>query len=179
MLRPDTEPILITAYDPSWPGVFEALRVRAAEALGPLVLAIEHVGSTAVPGLAAKPIVDLDVVVCAADVPAAIRALERLGYRHEGNLGIEGREAFVWPAGTPRHHLYVCPAGSPELARHLAFRDRLRADPEVACAYAKLKRELATAYHHDRGAYTEAKSAFIQSVLKSPAHRGPKSGGGP
>jgi GrpB-like predicted nucleotidyltransferase (UPF0157 family) len=162
----DTEPILIVEYDPSWPAVFQALRDRLSEALGPLAIAIEHVGSTGVPGLPAKPIVDLDAIVRAVDVPAAISALERLGYRHEGDLGIDGREGFRCPPHVPRHHLYVCMEGSPALSNHLVFRDGLRAQREISREYAKLKTELASRHRNDRAAYTEAKSAFIQSVLK-------------
>jgi GrpB-like predicted nucleotidyltransferase (UPF0157 family) len=161
-----SEPIAIVEYDPAWPALFMELRDRIAAALGPLALSIEHVGSTAVPGLAAKPVIDLDAVVRAAEVPAAISALERIGYRHEGDLGVEGREAFHQPPDAPRHHLYVCAEGNPALSNHLSFRDCLRANPAIAREYAALKMELASRYRHDRARYTEAKSAFIQSVLR-------------
>lgn len=93
------------------------------DALGEeLALAVEHVGSTAVPGLAAKPVVDIDAVVPSAeDVPLAVERLERAGYRHEGDLGIPGREAFEPPADAPWHHLYVLAADSEELRRHLGL----------------------------------------------------------
>jgi GrpB-like predicted nucleotidyltransferase (UPF0157 family) len=162
----DAEPVLIVDYDPSWPANFCAYRDRLAEALGSLAIAIEHVGSTAVPGIPAKPIVDLDVVVRAADVAAAISALQSLGYQHIGDLGIEGREAFRCPPKVPRHHLYVCLEGGTALLNHLAFRDCLRADAEISREYAKLKMDLALRYRNDRAAYTEAKFAFIASVLE-------------
>jgi GrpB-like predicted nucleotidyltransferase (UPF0157 family) len=157
-----TEPIAVVDYDPSWPAMFETLHERISKALGDRALAIEHVGSTSIPGLAAKPVIDLDVLVRATDVPAAISALENVGYRHWGALGIEGREAFHWPAGTERDHLYVCPENSVAFSNHLAFRDHLRANPQAASNYAQLKRELAPRHRHDGVAYTEGKSAFIE-----------------
>jgi GrpB-like predicted nucleotidyltransferase (UPF0157 family) len=159
-------PVVIVDYDPRWPAAFAALRDRLAAALGPLAVAIEHVGSTAVPGLAAKPIVDLDVVIATpGDLAAVVERLASLGYDHQGDLGVPGRDAFASPPGGPPHHLYVCPAGSPALARHLALRDRLRAEPEAAAAYADLKRTLAARFGGDRVGYTEAKTAFIDAVL--------------
>jgi GrpB-like predicted nucleotidyltransferase (UPF0157 family) len=161
-----SDPVVIAAYDPRWPARFAQLRDRLTAALGPLALRIEHVGSTAVPGLAAKPIIDLDVVVATPDdLPAVIGRLRPLGYTHEGDLGVPGRDAFAAPPGSPPHHLYVCPAGSPALARHLALRDRLRADPAAARAYADLKRALADRFRNDRVAYTDAKTAFIDALL--------------
>jgi GrpB-like predicted nucleotidyltransferase (UPF0157 family) len=160
------DPVVIAAYDPSWPATFQQLRDRLAAALGPLAVTIEHVGSTAVPGLAAKPIIDLDVVISdRADLTAVIQQLRLLGYQHEGDLGVAGREAFTTPDGAPPHHLYVCAVGTPALRRHLAFRDALRADPGLADTYGDLKRALAAQLGHDRIAYTEAKSAFIEQVL--------------
>jgi GrpB-like predicted nucleotidyltransferase (UPF0157 family) len=119
--------IVIREYDPAWQKLFEVLRERLLDVLGGLTVAVEHVGSTAVPGLAAKPVVEIDTVVPSAeDVPLAVERLERAGYRHEGDLGIPGREAFEPPVDAPWHHLYVVTAGSEELRRHLAFRDYLR-----------------------------------------------------
>jgi GrpB-like predicted nucleotidyltransferase (UPF0157 family) len=162
-------PVIVAEYDPRWPARSARLRDQLAAALGPLAVRIEHVGSTAVPGLAAKPIIDLDVVIATADdLPAVIERLRLLGYDHEGDLGVPGREAFSAPPGSPPHHLYVCPAGSRALARHLALRDRLRADPVAAAAYADLKRALAARFRHDRVAYTEGKTAFIDSLLAVP-----------
>jgi GrpB-like predicted nucleotidyltransferase (UPF0157 family) len=150
-----------------------------ASTLGGLAVAIEHVGSTAVPGLAAKPIIDLDVVIAdRSDLPTVIEQLRPLGYQHEGDLGVPGREAFTTPTAAPPHHLYVCAIGTPALDRHLAFRDALQADPGVARAYGDLKRTLAARLSHDRNAYTEAKSAFVERVLAaaSPGSAGPRWG---
>jgi GrpB-like predicted nucleotidyltransferase (UPF0157 family) len=136
-------------------------------ALGDLVISVEHVGSTAVPGLAAKPIIDTDVVVPAvADIPEAIRRLAILGYVHRGDLGIAGREAFTSPAGKPRHHLYVCALDSEELRRHRSFRDHLLTHPDDARAYAALKKAAASRFAEDRVAYNEAKTRFVEAVLQ-------------
>src|SRR5450432_2481119 len=130
-------PLEIVNYDPRWPDTFAALRNRIADALGTLAQRIENVGSTAVAGLAAKPIIDLDIVIATrSDLPAVLTRLHQLGYHHEGDLGVPGREAFTTPPGAPPHHLYVCAADNPQLADHLTFRDYLRAHPETAHTYA-------------------------------------------
>ncbi|MBA3376455.1 MAG: GrpB family protein [Actinobacteria bacterium] len=98
------DPIVIVDYDPAWPLEFERLRERAAAALGDIAVAIEHVGSTAVVGVAAKPVIDLVIVVEPEDVQDAVEGLTAIGYVHRGNLGVEGREAFDVPEGEPRHH---------------------------------------------------------------------------
>ena len=161
-----SEPVFVVPYDPAWPHTFAALRDRLAPVLGELAVGIEHIGSTAVPGLAAKPIVDIDVVIrYAEDFEEIAQRLAALGYRHLGDLGIVGREAFRSPPHLPRHHLYVCASGAAPLRAHLALRDALRADPELATAYEGLKRELAERYRDDRDSYTEGKSTFITAVL--------------
>jgi GrpB-like predicted nucleotidyltransferase (UPF0157 family) len=136
--------------------------------LGKIVRRVEHIGSTAVPNLAAKPIIDLDVVLASEkDLPEAIRLLAGLGYVHEGDLGIGGREAFRWPEGEARHHLYVLLEGAEELTRHVAFRDALRADGALRDSYARIKRVLALRFPGDRESYTAAKSDFITAALKA------------
>src|SRR5262245_7899068 len=128
--------IVVVEYDPNWPAVFEQLRLGIWPAISDLATSIEHVGSTSVAGLAAKPIIDITVVVpTAADVPLAINRLSALGYVHQGNLGVEGREAFQAPCSMPRHHLYLCPSDSLALRNHLVLRDHLRTHPEVAIRY--------------------------------------------
>jgi GrpB-like predicted nucleotidyltransferase (UPF0157 family) len=160
------EPVIIVDYDPDWVTVFSQLSGMLTKALGSLPISIEHVGSTSVPGAAAKPIIDIDVVIGSGDdLPAAISLLARLGYRHIGDLGIAGREAFDNPPGLPAHHLYVVVAGNPEHMRHLGFRDYLRSHPEVRDQYSALKKSLGTRFRDDREAYTEAKTAFIEDVL--------------
>jgi GrpB-like predicted nucleotidyltransferase (UPF0157 family) len=155
------DPIVIVDYDPGWPAEFEVLRDRAAAAVGDVVVAIEHVGSTAVPGLAAKPVIDLVVVVEPAHVEVAVSRLVEIGYVHRGNLGVEGREAFSAPEGEQRHHLYVSPTDSEELRAQLAFRDRLRQDAALAAEYQTLKRDLAVKFRDDRMGYTDAKTDFV------------------
>ena len=161
------DPVIIEDYDPRWPQRFEMLRSRIAAVLNELAISIEHVGSTAVPGLAAKPIIDMDVLLrSSTDLPVAIRKLAELGYEHRGDLGISGREAFRANAAVVQHHLYVCPPGSLEYERHIAFRNHLRVHPEDANAYAVLKRELASKFGSDREGYNQAKSDFVQRILQ-------------
>jgi GrpB-like predicted nucleotidyltransferase (UPF0157 family) len=161
-----SDDIVIVEYDSAWPSEFVRLRDRAQAALSDVAVAIEHVGSTAVPGLPAKDVIDMVVVVKSeGDVNEAISRLEAIGYQARGNLGVEGREAFRWPEGEKRHHLYVSPTTSAELHAQVAFRDRLRSDPAVARAYVARKRELAERHRDDRLAYTEGKTEFIEATL--------------
>jgi GrpB-like predicted nucleotidyltransferase (UPF0157 family) len=162
-----TNPIIVVDYDSHWPATFEILRSRLAEALGGLAAAIEHIGSTAVPGLAAKPVIDIDVLLkSASGLPLVIQRLASSGYAHRGDLGIAGREAFATPPGGPAHHLYVCPPESQEYRRHLALRDYLRTHFAEAAAYSKLKRSLAVRFRDDRSAYLAGKNAFIEVLLQ-------------
>src|SRR5580765_2888992 len=163
-----THEIVIDEYDPAWPGAFVRLRDRAQEALGEVAIGIEHVGSTAVPGLPAKDLIDMVVVIESEDdLPEAISRLEAIGYEARGSLGVEGREAFWWPEGEKRHHLYVSPQTSAELQAQVAFRDLLLSDPALAQDYVELKRELAERFRDDRSRYTEGKTEFIESALRS------------
>jgi GrpB-like predicted nucleotidyltransferase (UPF0157 family) len=160
--------LLICDYDPTWPDQFARLAARVSAAMGGLISRIEHIGSTAIPGLAAKPIIDLDVVLPSiTDLRHAISRLARIGYVHEGDLGITGREAFMCPLGEARHHLYVLRFDADELRRHVALRDALRADPALRASYAALKRSLAKQHPHDRIAYSAGKSLFIEAALKT------------
>jgi GrpB-like predicted nucleotidyltransferase (UPF0157 family) len=164
------DPIIVIEYDPAWPQTFRTLADRALTAMGDVAVGAEHVGSTAVPGLAAKPIIDLDLILrTAADIPIAVARLAALGYIHEGDRGIPGRDASRWPPGEPRHHLYVLPADSAELRRHLAFRDYLRTHLDAARAYGDLKRAAAQQYRNDRAAYMAAKDALIKGILAGQA----------
>jgi len=164
------EPVVVVDYDPNWVSIFSQLRDMLSDALGTLPVAIEHVGSTSIPGAAAKSIIDIDVVLRSVkDVQEAIRLLGRIGYRHVGNLGIPGREAFENPATLPAHHLYVVVFGNPEHSRHLQFRNYLRNRPEARDQYSALKKSLAARFKDNREAYTEAKTAFIENVLRQRA----------
>jgi GrpB-like predicted nucleotidyltransferase (UPF0157 family) len=158
--------VVIVDYDPAWPAEFERLRNRAQQALGEVAVGIEHVGSTAVPGLPAKDLVDIVAIIESDDhMPEAIARLEEIGYQARGSLGVEGREVFLWPEGEKRHHLYVSPTTSAELQAQLAFRDLLRSDSALAHDYVALKRELAIRHRGDRVAYTDGKTAFIEAAL--------------
>jgi GrpB-like predicted nucleotidyltransferase (UPF0157 family) len=161
------ETIMVVDYDPAWPEIFQQLRAQMWSVLHDVAIAVEHVGSTSVPGLAAKPIIDMSAIVTSErEVPLAIERLATLGYVHLGDLGIEGREAFSCPDGSPAHHLYVCPRGSLGLHNHLVVRDYLRSHPETAGAYGELKQQLAHAFPHDSDSYVDGKTDFILRILR-------------
>jgi GrpB-like predicted nucleotidyltransferase (UPF0157 family) len=163
-------PAVVVPYDPRWPEVFDALRDRADAALAGIAHVTEHVGSTAVPGLDAKPIIDLDVVVPAGASPGpAVAALAAAGWEPEGDLGITGREAFRPPADTVYHHLYVVVEGSPAHRDHVELRDYLRAHPDAAARYGALKRRLAGLLETDRAAYSDGKAEMIAELLRPAA----------
>ena len=155
--------VVVIDYDPAWPEVFERLRARIWPAVREHAESIEHVGSTSVPGLAAKPNIDISIIVT--DMQAVVAGLETIGYRHNGDQGVPGREAFKRPADTPRHNLYACAPGALHLRNHLAVREALRADPARARAYGDLKRRLAEQFPDDIDAYIEGKSEFVLAVL--------------
>lgn len=162
--------IRIAAYDPGWPVQFEAERERLRSALGAMALRIEHNGSTAVPGLAAKPIIDIQVSVAALQPADAYKApLERAGYTHVPHDDDAFAPFFHKPAAWPHtYHVHVVQAGSAEERKTLAFRDYLRAHPGMAREYEQLKRTLAERFAGDdatsREAYAEAKTAFIEAI---------------
>jgi GrpB-like predicted nucleotidyltransferase (UPF0157 family) len=159
--------ILVVDYNPWWPERFELLRTEYAAAMaaaGVPVVAIEHVGSTSVPGLAAKPVIDCDIVVDQRDVAAASQVLVGLGFRPEGELGIPQRWAFREPERLAGTNTYVIVGGSLSLRNHLAVRDALRADPVLRDEYAAVKRRVgATATDIDE--YGRGKNAMVQRIL--------------
>jgi GrpB-like predicted nucleotidyltransferase (UPF0157 family) len=157
-------PIEVVDYDPTWPIQFETEKARIEQALGELLSVLEHAGSTAVPGLAAKPIIDMWAALRGPLTPTHIRAMANMGYEHFGEYGLAGRDYFV-KSSPPLCHLHCYPVGHPDWNRHLAFRDWLRAHPEGAQAYAGVKRYLALRFSGDLMAYTEAKSNFIESAI--------------
>ena len=161
--------IIVAPYDPAWPAAFERIHAWLWPRISELVLDIQHVGSTSVPGLAAKPIIDFNIVIESYDVfPRVKERLERLGYIHEGDLGVPTREAFkpTQPDDFMAYHMYVCPKDSPELLRHIAFRDWLRRHDDDRDAYAALKRLNAEKYPHDIDAYIAGKSDFVLRILE-------------
>lgn len=162
-----TQTVIISPYSPQWPLDFEALRAKIWPAVAQHADGIEHVGSTAVPGLCAKAIIDLDIIVAEQNqLVGVIECLAGIGYRHVGDLGIAGREAFtpVEPPPIP-HHLYACLAGSEALSNHLTLRDHLRRHLTARDAYGQLKTRLAAAHRHDIDAYIAGKTAFIEAIL--------------
>jgi len=161
------ESIELREYDPEWPARFESWRARIVAALGETALRVEHVGSTAVPGLAAKPHVDVQVSVRDVDDEARyVPQLEAAGVRLRSRD--ELHRYFRPPAGRPREvHVHVCAAGSTWERDHLLFRDYLRAHPEARDAYAAAKREAARLWSDDRIAYTEAKTDVILDTLEA------------
>jgi GrpB-like predicted nucleotidyltransferase (UPF0157 family) len=161
--------IEVVDYDPEWKRAFEELRARIWPRVEGFAVAIEHVGSTSVPGLAAKPVIDLDIVVAHdGDVQKTIDALAELGYKHRGNLGIEGREAFARPADAAiPHNLYVCVEGAVAFRNHIAIRDYLRQNPEVAKEYGALKKELAEKFPDDIDSYIDGKTDFLVGILRT------------
>lgn len=162
------EPIRLVPYDPAWPERFEAEAAALEAAIGSYAIGgIHHVGSTAVPGLAAKPIIDILVGVRSLEESrACFEPLARLGYLYAPYLA-EEMHWFCKPHPSRRtHHLHLVPVDSKRYRDELALRDRLRADRGLAVEYAALKRTLATRFENDREAYTEAKSDFIREALR-------------
>jgi GrpB-like predicted nucleotidyltransferase (UPF0157 family) len=171
-----TGEIVVSEYDPAWPGWFERVRDTVWPAVSDIAVRIDHVGSTSVPGLAAKPIIDMDVVVAADDdVQPVIERLATVGYRWRGDLGVAGRQAFKPPddEDLPRHHLYLVVDGSTAHLDHVLLRDLLREDADARERYAALKRANVAAAAGDMDVYIAAKAAFVAELLtRSRAERG-------
>lgn len=163
-----TAPVVIVDYDSRWPALFEQARAELLGAIGPWIVAVEHIGSTAVPGLAAKPIVDIMAGLrTLADAPRCIAALQPLGwlYAPENEASLPERRYFDKDlAGVRAYHLHMVETASEFWERHLLFRDFLRARRDVAQEYAQLKRQLANRFRDQRDAYTDAKGPFIRAV---------------
>jgi GrpB-like predicted nucleotidyltransferase (UPF0157 family) len=170
----DDQPVRIDSYDPRWPVRFEEERRHLEKTLGSSITGgIHHVGSTAVPGLDAKPVIDILVGVDSLESSRVyIEPLAGLGYMYSPYRPDE----MLWFCKPHRahrtHHLHLVPTDSPRFRAELGFRDYLRAHPEEAKDYASLKRELAAQYGHDREAYTKAKADFIRNVLERAAADG-------
>ena len=164
-----TKKVIVLPYDVAWESAFEAIKAEIQTALGDLMLGIEHVGSTSVKGMSAKPCIDIDVVIRDYSVfDAVVQKLDAIGYIHEGDLGIQGREAFKY-ADKPHlmtHHLYVCPRDSEELHRHIVFRDFLRKNPEAVKKYSRVKETAAQLFPDSIDQYIEYKSPCIEELYK-------------
>ena len=162
--------IVVSDYNPAWPATFEQERTSLHTALGPLVLTIEHIGSTAVPGLAAKPIIDLQLSVrsLAEARSSCVGPLQALGYAYmpQYEARLPGELFFRKGLSGPwTHHLHILQGDDPRWQDRLLFRDYLRNHPEVARAYAKLKRDLAAAFDDDISGYMNAKTAFVAATM--------------
>lgn len=158
-------------YQDTWPAQYAQVEAELREALSPLDVTLEHIGSTAVPGLCAKPVIDVVLGVDSLDaVTAPIAALAAIGfvYRPEYESVIPERRYFVRAAdATPRVHLHALVRGGAQWRQHLLFRDALRGDRDLMQSYASLKQQLAVLHASDKAAYTEAKAPFIRQVLAS------------
>jgi GrpB-like predicted nucleotidyltransferase (UPF0157 family) len=159
--------IEVVPYNSRWPDAFALASAEVAFAFGPGLAAIHHIGSTSIPGIHAKPVIDmLAVVADLAAVDTHADDFERLGYEAMGEFGIQGRRYFRRDdaAGRRTHQIHTFQAGSAHVERHIAFRDFLRAHPALADQYGDLKRKLAHAHPHDMNAYMDGKNAFIQET---------------
>ena len=164
-----TKKVIVLPYDAAWESAFEAIRAEIQTALGDLMLGIEHVGSTSVKGMSAKPCIDIDVVIRDYSVfDAVVQKLDAIGYIHEGDLGIKDREAFKY-TDKPHlmlHHLYVCPQDSEELRRHITFRDYLRRTPEAVRKYSLVKEKAAALFPDEIEQYIAFKAPCIEELYK-------------
>jgi GrpB-like predicted nucleotidyltransferase (UPF0157 family) len=163
-----TRKIEVSDYDPRWPSWFEQVRAVVWPAIADLAVRIDHVGSTSVPGLAAKPIIDMDIVVVSSDlVRPVIDRLATFGYRWRGDLGVTGREVFSpdRAAELPAHHLYLVVEDNKAHLDHWLLRDLLRNDPNARSAYAALKRSNAEIAGDDIDSYLAGKAAFVADLL--------------
>jgi GrpB-like predicted nucleotidyltransferase (UPF0157 family)/8-oxo-dGTP pyrophosphatase MutT (NUDIX family) len=161
-----TKRVIVVRYDSDWPHVFIQERDRLAEVLGPAASVIHHIGSTSVPDLCAKPVIDMlaespDLALIDSLTPR----MENLGYTAKGEYGIPGRRYFSRSDVTgPKVHLHIFRSGDPQIGRHLRFRDYLRAHPVAAEKYGALKQTLATRHGDDADAYQAGKASFIAQI---------------
>lgn len=164
-----TKKVFVAPYDCAWKSDFEKIKSEIECAIGELIIGIEHVGSTSVEGMSAKPCIDIDVIIRDYSVfDKVVKGLETIGYIHEGDLGIKDREAFKYSdkPHLKNHHLYVCPEYSQELRRHIVFRDFLRSNAEAVRKYSEVKLNAARLFPDDIGKYIEYKSPCIEEMYK-------------
>lgn len=164
-----TKRVVVLPYDETWTSAFEEIKKEIESAVGDLIIGIEHVGSTSVEGLSAKPIIDIDIIIKDYSIfDAVVNKLNTIGYIYEGNLGVKDREAFKYidKLHLQRHHLYVCPQQSEELLRHITFRDFLRSNPEAVKRYSTVKEKAAQLFPDDVDKYIEYKSPCIEELYE-------------
>lgn len=162
-----TKHVVVLTYDEQWKQDFLKIKAEILPLLEEIIIGIEHIGSTSVQGLSAKPIIDIDVVIKDNTfMKSVISALEKIGYQHEGNLGIVGREAFKYDGKEHlrKHHLYVCPIDSLELKRHIGFREYLRTNTDAILEYSLIKEKGAKLYPNDIESYIAYKAPFIEKI---------------
>jgi GrpB-like predicted nucleotidyltransferase (UPF0157 family) len=160
-----TKSVIVEDYNLEWKDEFERIKNELLAILSGKINSIEHVGSTSVEGLSAKPIIDIDIVIDQ-NFEEVRQALESIGYIYEGDLGISGREAFKYQ-NKPHlmaHHLYVCNKDNEELRRHIKFRDYLRQHKEDRDKYSGIKKEMAFKYPEDMDSYIEGKQPVILEI---------------
>ncbi|MFN2145453.1 MAG: GrpB family protein [Anaerolineales bacterium] len=153
-------------YNPNWAAMYQSEEAILKPIIGDQLVTIEHIGSTSIPGIKAKPIIDILIVVLDIDsIQRLIPAMETIGYQHRGELGISGRQYFRKDTDSVRsHHVHIYQQGHEAITKHLNFRDYLRTHPARAQAYSQLKEGLAAKYREDRAAYTDAKTEFIEET---------------
>jgi len=163
-----TKRVVVEKWNPQWKYEYEKIVASLGKDIIYNSIKIEHVGSTSVEGLSAKPVIDLDIVIEKDKFAIIKELLNKKGYEHEGDLGIEGREAFSYSGKEElmTHHLYVCPKNSKELFKHITFRNFLENNPALAAEYSKVKEQAAVLYPDDIDKYMEFKSEIIEKIYK-------------
>ena len=159
--------VVISPYNEQWKNDFEKIKSEIVNVIGDLIIGVEHVGSTSVEGMSAKPCIDIDVIIKDYYIfDAIVSKLETIGYFYEGNLGIKNREAFKYlnKSPLPTQHLYVCPQKSEELYRHITFRDFLRNNVDAVKKYSYVKETAARLFPNDIEKYMEYKSPCIEEL---------------
>ncbi|MGO4481217.1 GrpB family protein [Rhizobium pisi] len=159
------KPVELVSYDPQWPQAFRNIRARLL-ALLPNALSIDHIGSTSIPGMAAKPLIDIDIVLPGlGHIEDATRVLLSQDYEPRGNRYDDEVWAFLSRGAEPAERVYLCPAGNGTHRNRLAFRDYLIAHPQAAADYAALKRRLAVEFRMDGDRYTAEKREFVDAIV--------------
>ena len=162
---------LVEAYNPEWPRWFDEVVAYVEPGLSGIPHTVEHVGSTAIPGMTGKPIIDLIVVPELGRLPDAAASLAQLGYVHQGNIGLPGREVFDLRRAAvanrlPSHHLYACEPDCYELRKHRVFRDFMRSNSNWIQRLSRLKWDLCVEHDNDRQAYMDGKDAMVKQITE-------------
>ena len=162
-----TKHIIVVDYDTNWKSAFIDIKDELLRTLEGHIISIEHVGSTSIPNCPAKPIIDIDIVIHG-NFEIVKSLLSTMGYIHEGDLDIKGREAFKYQGKEHlmKHHLYVLEDDALELKKHLTLKEHLAKHPDDLIIYGTLKKELAKKFPHDSESYVNGKSSFIQEIYK-------------